>query len=291
MARLDPPLAPTAPASWLPGLASKLFQALYWLLWRLNCQLKTWRANGQFFALRHWFSQTNPWTQDPIVVVAPHPDDEVFGCGGLIALKRSQGIPVNVIFLTDGGASHSGLVEMERQTLVTTRHREALNALSILGVGAEQVHFLNYPDGELANLPAEQTQAAIAQLQQRLQACQPGAVYVTHAGDRSSDHEVAYRWVKQTIDSWHSEPETRPQPLLYEYPIWILWDGIVGLNFPVQVLQGAYRQSIASVQRQKQTAIAQYQSQCSPVAKGQRPVLPPGFTDRFQSDHEIFFKR
>jgi N-acetylglucosamine malate deacetylase 1 len=291
MVTLDKNLKP----SLLQALKTRLTQSLYWMLWRGNCQLKTWRSHWQFRALRYWFSQVKPLNREPIVVVAPHPDDEVFGCGGLIALKRSQGVPVQVIFLTDGGASHTGLVEMSRQELVNIRQREALNALSILGVAAEQVHFLNYPDGELAMLPEAQTTEAIAHLSQHLQAAQPGEVYVTHACDRSSDHEVAYTWVKQAIAGWQPQPletDNLPAtPILYEYPIWILWDGIVGLNFPAEVLQGAYRQSIAGVQRQKQTAMAQYQSQCLPVAAGQRPVLPPGFIDRFQADHEIFFQR
>ncbi len=33
---------------------------------------------------------------------SPHQDDEAFGCGGMIALKSEQGIPVVVVFLTDG---------------------------------------------------------------------------------------------------------------------------------------------------------------------------------------------
>lgn len=37
-----------------------------------------------------------------LVVVAPHPDDEVLGCGGLIAAARAAGMPVLIIALTDG---------------------------------------------------------------------------------------------------------------------------------------------------------------------------------------------
>ncbi|MEO1183999.1 MAG: PIG-L family deacetylase, partial [Cyanobacteria bacterium J06636_27] len=35
------------------------------------------------------------------LVFSPHQDDETIGCGGMIALKRSQAIPVKVVFLTD----------------------------------------------------------------------------------------------------------------------------------------------------------------------------------------------
>src|SRR5438067_976178 len=44
-------------------------------------------------------------TSDSIMVIAPHQDDETFGCGGLIALQREGGATVKVVFLTDGGNS------------------------------------------------------------------------------------------------------------------------------------------------------------------------------------------
>ena len=41
-----------------------------------------------------------------VVVVSPHPDDEIFGAGGLIAQMQSSGIPVEIIAVSDGEASH-----------------------------------------------------------------------------------------------------------------------------------------------------------------------------------------
>ena len=40
-----------------------------------------------------------------VLVVAPHQDDETLGCGGLIARKRYEGLPVHVVFITDGSAT------------------------------------------------------------------------------------------------------------------------------------------------------------------------------------------
>src|SRR5262245_24685447 len=42
----------------------------------------------------------------PVLVLAPHPDDESLGCGGLIAACQAQGHPVHVLVLTDGAGSH-----------------------------------------------------------------------------------------------------------------------------------------------------------------------------------------
>jgi LmbE family N-acetylglucosaminyl deacetylase len=39
-----------------------------------------------------------------LLVLAPHPDDEVFGCGGVLALAVRQGVPVHVVVVSDGAA-------------------------------------------------------------------------------------------------------------------------------------------------------------------------------------------
>jgi GlcNAc-PI de-N-acetylase len=84
----------------------------------------------------------------PTIVFAPHQDDETLGCGGLIALKRSLGLPVKVIFLTNGDA-YTG----DRDAaLANARRDEALNALAVLNVTPPDVAFWNYPDAQLRHL-------------------------------------------------------------------------------------------------------------------------------------------
>lgn len=39
-----------------------------------------------------------------LLVLAPHPDDEVFGCGGLLALAVAQGVQARVVVVSDGAA-------------------------------------------------------------------------------------------------------------------------------------------------------------------------------------------
>ena len=82
------------------------------------------------------------------LVVAPHPDDEVLGCGGTIIRIRRLGVPVAIVFLTDGEASHAGRVPPSE--LASIRRREATEAAEVLGVPAEQLTFLGFPDGALA---------------------------------------------------------------------------------------------------------------------------------------------
>ena len=46
-----------------------------------------------------------------LVVVAPHPDDDVLACGGLMAMHRAQGGDISVIGVTDGEAGSKRVVE------------------------------------------------------------------------------------------------------------------------------------------------------------------------------------
>lgn len=63
----------------------------------------------------------------PLVVVSPHPDDEVFGAGGLIREWRRRGHPVTIVSVTDGEAAYSNWPGLGR-----VRRRELREALSML---------------------------------------------------------------------------------------------------------------------------------------------------------------
>jgi LmbE family N-acetylglucosaminyl deacetylase len=65
-----------------------------------------------------------------VLVLAPHPDDEVFGFGGCAALYAAQRIPVRALILTDGGAWG---VPPEGVGIVEARRAEALRAAQLLG--------------------------------------------------------------------------------------------------------------------------------------------------------------
>lgn len=73
-----------------------------------------------------------------LLVLAPHPDDEVIGCGGLIALHVRERRPVRVVIATDGAEAGEA----------TVRERESLRSLSLLG--PIDCEFLRFPDRHLA---------------------------------------------------------------------------------------------------------------------------------------------
>jgi LmbE family N-acetylglucosaminyl deacetylase len=95
-----------------------------------------------------------------LLVIAPHPDDEVLGAGGLMQRVVATGGTVRVVYLTDGDAYPEGV---EREAHVNsprpddfraygrTREREAQTALAAMP-GQYGTTFLNFPDGGLATL-------------------------------------------------------------------------------------------------------------------------------------------
>ena len=83
-----------------------------------------------------------------LLVLAPHPDDEVIGCGGLVALHLREGRPVHVVVATDGAQAGDG----------AGREAESRNALALLGNAT--IEFLRFPDRDLEN--ARELDARIA---------------------------------------------------------------------------------------------------------------------------------
>jgi LmbE family N-acetylglucosaminyl deacetylase len=102
-----------------------------------------------------------PQAGDRIVVFAPHPDDEVLGCGGVIQEALAAGAQVDVVLLTNGDASELALVFGEKDLFVSpkamvgvgvARQEESLRALAQLGLPPSRVHFLSYPNNGLTQL-------------------------------------------------------------------------------------------------------------------------------------------
>jgi LmbE family N-acetylglucosaminyl deacetylase len=151
------------------------------------------------------------WSTSSALVVAPHADDETLGCGGTIALRRSAGASVHVVFLTDGTLSHRGRIA-SRDLAVLRRH-EALAACGRLGVADGAVHFFRYPDGDLGTVLAP----AAARLAALIDSVRPAHVLVTSVHDGTPDHVAAARIARGAAAL------AAHRPTLFEYPVWH-WD-------------------------------------------------------------------
>lgn len=181
-----------------------------------------------------------------IVVLAPHMDDEVFGCGGALARAAAAGSTVHVVFLTDGSRgydparvadlSESGLSDF-RRTLTETRKAEARRAGAILGF-ADPV-FLDLPDGRAAEADgaAERLARVIGELS-------PDVVFLPFLTDPHPDHWAANRLFVEILDV---------SGIRHSVPCWAyeVWTPLVANTFV----------DVTDVMARKQEAMAVYRSQ------------------------------
>jgi LmbE family N-acetylglucosaminyl deacetylase len=123
------------------------------------------------------------------VVVAAHPDDEVLGCGGLIATQRAAGADVVVLAVTDGEAAS------DDPRLARRRRDEQRRALAVLGVDASRTIRLALPDSAVGEHEDELVRRAIDLLR-------PTDLLVApFAHDHHSDHEACGRAAVRVRDA------------------------------------------------------------------------------------------
>jgi N-acetyl-1-D-myo-inositol-2-amino-2-deoxy-alpha-D-glucopyranoside deacetylase len=119
---------------------------------------RSWAAAHPFPDIVRWGGslRTRLPTGPRILVIAPHPDDETLGAGGLIQEAVRNGKEIRVVLVTTGdGYRHAAQVFFQKSELGPSdfralgiqRHHETLAALRILGVPSHHVLFLGYPDG------------------------------------------------------------------------------------------------------------------------------------------------
>jgi LmbE family N-acetylglucosaminyl deacetylase len=83
-----------------------------------------------------------------VLVISPHPDDEVIGCGGSIALYRQKSAEVLVAMLTDGENINIGeFIEQDQQIDIAEKRRE--EAQKVSEILDTEITFLGFPDGGL----------------------------------------------------------------------------------------------------------------------------------------------
>lgn len=154
----------------------------------------------------------------PALVVAPHPDDEVLGCGGTILAKKALGARIGIVYVSDGSASHAS--HMDPAELADRRKTEAKEASSRLGVADEDLFFLGIRDGGVRQAD-EASRLGFAEI---LETFRPEQIFTPYHADGVADHEDTTALVAASVQESSSRPE------ILEYPIWFWhhWPWTVG---------------------------------------------------------------
>ena len=114
-----------------------------------------------------------------VLVIAPHPDDEVIGVGGTIAKRVKAGDEVYVCVVTKGQEP------MFKKSFVEQVRRECRAADAKLGVN--DTFFLDFPAVMLETVPRHEFNGKVSEVVQKIK---PDEVYIPHRGDMQLDHQM-----------------------------------------------------------------------------------------------------
>ncbi|MES1203504.1 MAG: PIG-L family deacetylase [Pseudomonadota bacterium] len=187
----------------------------------------------------------------PILVIAPHPDDEVLGCGGLLAACAAAGVRAHVAILTDGSLSHPGSATWSQRRIAARRAAEARRAAQILGVSRHALSLLGLRDGRLLFDRTQMARASgvLLRLARRTNA---RTIFVSWRHDPHPDHTAA------ALIADHLRRQA-PHLRVLHYPIW----GHL-LPHDVPIADGpwrALRLDVTRWLRVKRRALAAYRTQ------------------------------
>jgi LmbE family N-acetylglucosaminyl deacetylase len=217
-----------------------------------------------------------------IVVVAPHPDDETLGCGGLIALAHDAGKAIRIIVISDGCGSHPNSTSHPPNRLRDLRESETRAAVAALGLDPSALAFLRLADryvpdeGEEAERAAREIAKAAAQID-------ASAVLATWRHDPHCDHQAAWR-----IAAMAGRMSPRGVALI-AYPIWG-WS--LPPQTPLPLPAKGRRLAIKDVLERKQRAIASHRSQISSMVQNDPPalILTEETLARFAAPYETYLE-
>jgi len=210
-----------------------------------------------------------------VVVVAPHPDDEILTCGALLHLVAARGDAPLIVAVTDGEASHPGSPIWPPERLRHARTDETNAALAHLGIDASRVRRLHIPDGGVT--------AATPELERQLAAIiAPGDVVITTwRFDGHPDHESTAlacsavarqrgaRVLLAPVWGWHwSAPGDGAMPLTLARKLAVSADALA----------------------RKRAALGCFHSQIEgDASSGAAPILPAFAMERVLHPFEIYF--
>ena len=119
-----------------------------------------------------------------VLIVAPHADDEILGCGGIMAKSQIKDVAVYVAIVTNGNLGAPELFKKEGTEKVRS---EALEAHRFLGV--KKTFFLDFPAPRLDTIPSYKLSL---ELEKIIRENQITDLYLPHRGDIHKDHRITY---------------------------------------------------------------------------------------------------
>ncbi len=157
-----------------------------------------------------------------LMVLAPHPDDESLAAGGLIQRALRYGVPVDVVFVSDGENNPWPQRVLERRIWIGDKQRiawgrrrrgEADAALHALGAGRIGVHRLGWPDGGVTWMLLNDTASMLAGMRGLVERACPTLLVLPDLVDRHPDHSALHVLMEMVFQGLPAD--ARPECLGY----------------------------------------------------------------------------
>jgi LmbE family N-acetylglucosaminyl deacetylase len=219
---------------------------------------------ASWLELRH-LPAADPLAWASVAVIAAHPDDEVLGVGGTMAILAAAGVRLRLIAVTDGEASHPG---GDPAALRRVRAEETAAALAALGARSADVIRLRFPDTGLAAREHELADVL------REQCAGFEVCLAPWERDAHADHEAAGRAARCA------------GPPVLSYPIW-MWHWAIPADARVPWRQARQVPLPPPVVARKRSAIAAFTSQLTDRGPDLGPVIPAGVVAHFTRPQEV----
>ena len=214
-----------------------------------------------------------------IVIVAPHMDDEALACGGLIA-KLPHRDCVHIIYATDGMKSPAPIIpgrDKISPDLGKNRMRESIEGMKILGVPAQNLHFLCLPEAQLK----KHISTLRSLLSDAIRRIAPTHIFVPFRNDRHPDHLA----VNHAVISGLQESGQ-----LIEYFVYYRWRLMPKRDIRKYIRpELLFKLEIEDVAQQKRQALDCFTSQTTMYYPWQtRPILSSILLDEECQNPEFF---
>lgn len=199
---------------------------------------------------------------DRVLILAPHPDDEVIGCAGVIQEAVSAGAQVRVVYLTNGEHNEFAFIVYEKRIplrqgefihMGQVRRSESIKSMKLLGLNEDRLTFLGYPDygtftiftqywqtdkpyktilTRISSVPYKENlsfgapyvgESVLGDLKNILINYKPNRIFVSHPADVNGDHRSLYLFLQIALSDLKKElPAAKIYPYLVHCVGWPL---------------------------------------------------------------------
>jgi LmbE family N-acetylglucosaminyl deacetylase len=212
------------------------------------------------------------WRGKTVMVFTPHPDDDLFGCGGTLSMLARNGNRIVIVIYTNDNKGSFDL-EMTSERLARIRKAEEESAMETLGIPKENIIWLGYDDGELEYAPPK---LLCGQATKLIRQYRPDVLFSVDPGEfyerwKKTDHRMA---AVNTADA------IRAAEFHLYYPEHLLVDGLKPYKVPLMMFYYAaseanYWVDITDVIDVKIKAVSKHVSQFEPSINKYRPDWDP----------------